>query len=71
MKIIVKKDGEGYLAEVEWYENVYAYWNTEFEAKKELLGVVEMMTDFHIEQLENDRKIKKSILETSLVDYAV
>ena len=45
-KIIIKKDWKWYLAEIEWFENIFAYWNTKKEAKNELLWVVEMMKDF-------------------------
>lgn len=51
MKITVKKDGEGYLAEVAGHENVYAHADTPTHAKHELVGVVEMLMDYHIEQL--------------------
>jgi len=47
MKIIVRKDGEWYIAEVQWKENVYAFWYTEEEAVKELNNVVDMMLDYY------------------------
>ena len=66
MKVIIKKDWEGFLAEVEWDDNVYAYWETESDAKSELLKVIEMMMDFHLEQVENDRKIKNHLLNETI-----
>ncbi len=66
MKVVIKKDGDGFLAEVEWHDNVYAYGATESEAKSELLKVIEMMMDFHLEQVENDRKIKNHLLNETI-----
>ncbi|MDQ7009972.1 MAG: hypothetical protein Q9M94_06805 [Candidatus Gracilibacteria bacterium] len=71
MKIIIKKDGEGFLAEVEKQENIFAYGNTKEEAKNELLGVVEMMMDYHLELIEKERQIKKSILNFNFSNYAL
>lgn len=50
--INIKKDWEWYLAEVNWYDNVFAYWNSPEEAKKELLWVLEMMMDYHLYPLK-------------------
>jgi len=71
MKIVIKKDWEWFLAEVEWQENIFAYWNTKEEAKNELLIVVEMMMDYHLELLEKERKIKNSILNFNISNYAL
>ncbi|MCH2188689.1 hypothetical protein MK079_02590 [Candidatus Gracilibacteria bacterium] len=46
MKIIITKDSHGFLAELEGYENVFAHGATPEEAKKELLGVLDMTTKF-------------------------
>jgi hypothetical protein len=62
MKITVKKDGEGYLAEVAGHENVFAFADTPAQAKVELVGVAEMMMDYHIEQLEFQRKLRGELL---------
>ena len=70
-EIKIKKDWEWFLAEVIWYKNLFAYWNNEAEAKSELLWVVEMMMDFHLEQVENERKIKSNILKINLDNYAL
>jgi len=61
-EIKITKDWEWFLAEVIWYDNIFAYWDTEEQAKKELLWVIEMMMDYHLEQVENERKIRNKIL---------
>ena len=71
MRVIIKKDWEWFLAEIEWQENIFAYWYSEKEAKNELLWVVEMMMDFHLEQVEKERKIKNSILNFKIPNYAL
>ena len=70
-KIIIKKDWEWYLAEVEGSDNLYAFGYTELEAKKELVLVLEMMIDYNSEQLENQKNIKKSILNEKKLNYAL
>jgi hypothetical protein len=55
----IEKDGEGYLAKIIWRDDIYAYGFTEEEAKKELLNVVEMLMDIHLEQVEKERNFKK------------
>ena len=47
--ISIKKDGGGYLAEVIGNDQLFAYGSTESQAKTELLSVVEMMMDYHLE----------------------
>lgn len=64
MKILVTRDGEWYLASVEWIDNLYAYGDTPELAKKELLGVVEMMMDYHLEMVEKERRVKNEILNS-------
>jgi hypothetical protein len=71
MGVIVQKDGEGYLAQVEWNENIFAYWVTEIEAKKELVWVLEMMIDYHSELVESEKVLKNTILASKDFDYAV
>lgn len=46
MQITVKKDENGYLAEVENRENIFAYGESIEEAKQELLYVIEMMKNY-------------------------
>jgi len=62
MWVIVKKDWSWYLAEIEWNESIYAYWDTEIIAKKELLWVLEMMIDYHSELVESEKTLKATIL---------
>lgn len=62
MKITIKKDGEGYLAEIAGHDNVFAHADTPAHAKRELIGVVEMLMDYHIEQLEFQRKVRGELL---------
>jgi len=70
MKIIVKKDGEWYIAEVEWKDNVYAFWYTEEEAVKELNNVVDMMLDFYNNEITTQETIK-NLLKNKKYSYAV
>jgi predicted RNase H-like HicB family nuclease len=58
MKIIVRKDGEGYLAEVRGHPHLFAWASTRQEARAELKNVVEMMLDYHLEQIEVERKVR-------------
>ena len=71
MKIKISKDTHGYIAEVEGQENIFAHGETELEAKKELLWVIEMIFDYHLEQVEQDRKIRNAILAAQEIEYAV
>jgi len=71
MWITIKKDWDWFLAEVEGQDNIFAYGETEEEARKELLWVVEMMMDYHLELVENERKIKNSILNFNFSNYAL
>lgn len=64
--ITIKKDWEWYLAEINGYDNIFAYWNSPEKSKKELLWVLEMMMDYHLELVETDRKLKNKVL-----NYAV
>ena len=49
MKILVKEDGEGYLARVRGADNLFAYGLSRDEALDELTSVIEMSMDFHLE----------------------
>jgi len=62
MWVVIKKDWSWYLAEIEWNESIYAYWDTEIIAKKELLWVLEMMIDYHSELIESEKALKATIL---------
>ncbi|SHN90346.1 hypothetical protein BHECKSOX_534 [Bathymodiolus heckerae thiotrophic gill symbiont] len=70
MKTIVKKDGDGYLAKVEGYQNLFAFAYSEKEAVIELKNVVEMMMDYHLEQV-NDERIIRNELTSTVEKYAV
>jgi predicted RNase H-like HicB family nuclease len=65
-KIEISKDGDWYLAEIKWIKNIYAYWNTKEEAMKELLWVLEMMMDYHLELVEKNRKLKNKVLSYAI-----
>lgn len=60
--IIVKKDGDWYIARVKWRDDLYAFEYTEEKAKIELYYVIDMMMDIHLEELEKERQIKSEIL---------
>ena len=64
--IVIEKDGEGYLARVEGHDNLFAFAYSEREAILELKNVVEMILDFHIEQVNNERLIRNKIV--SVID---
>ena len=70
MKIIVRKDGEWYIAEVQWKENVYAFWYTEEEAVEELNNVVDMMLDYYNKEVSVQESIK-NLLKNKKYSYAV
>ncbi len=70
MKIIVRKDGEWYIAEVQWKENVYAFWYTEEEAVKELNNVVDMMLDYYNKEVSVQESIK-NLEKNKKYSYAV
>ena len=70
MKIIVRKDWEWYIAEVQWKENVYAFWYTEEEAVKELNNVVDMMLDYYSKEVSVQESIK-NLLKNKKYSYAV
>lgn len=60
--VTVTADGDWFLAEVQEKENIFARGETPAEAKKWLIHVVEMMMDFHLEQFEQEKKIKHHLL---------
>jgi len=70
-QIIIKKDWDWFIAEIEGSDNLYAFWYSEDEAKKELVLVLEMMIDYNSELLENQKYIKKSILKQKELNYAL
>lgn len=70
LKILVEKDGEGYLAKIENHDNLFAFGYSEKEAIVELKNVVEMIMDYHIEQV-NEERIIKNQLTSAVEKYAV
>lgn len=70
MKILVRDDGEGYLARVRGSDNLYAFGLSREEALDELSNVIEMTMDYHLEQVEIDRRAKRELLENRAA-YAV
>jgi len=70
-KINIKKDWDWYLAEVLWSKNLYAFGYTEKEAQDELMNVVDMMTDYHLDLVEANRKIKRQLLWNRVKEYAL
>ena len=64
MKILVKKDGEGYLARVQGSSNLFAYGPTRDQALEELSSVVDMTMDYHLEQVDVERQALRELLNT-------
>lgn len=71
MNFIVEKDWEWFLAKVIWRDDIYAFGYSEQEAKKELLNVIEMVLDIHLDQIEIERKLKKEIFSNLKAEYAI
>ncbi|MBS1256377.1 MAG: hypothetical protein MAG581_02199 [Deltaproteobacteria bacterium] len=61
MKIQINKDGEGFLAKVEGQDNLFAFAYSKQEAISELKNVIDMIMDFHLEQLNIERLAKKAL----------
>ena len=61
MKITIRKDGDGYLAEVTGQPRLFAWAPTKAGAREELRNVVEMMLDYHLEQIEIERKVRTKL----------
>lgn len=70
MQTIIEKDGEGYLAKVKGHPNLFAFSYSEADAITELKNVVEMVMDYHLEQVNSERIIKNEL--TSMQEqYAI
>ena len=65
--ITIEKDGEGYLAGVKGHEHLFAFAYSKKEALIELKNVVEMVMDYHLEQVNDERIIKNKL--TSAVEH--
>ncbi|VGO17449.1 hypothetical protein PDESU_06045 [Pontiella desulfatans] len=63
MKILVKEDGEGYMARVRGSDNLFAYGFTKEEALDELSGVIDMTMDYHLEQVDIERRARQELME--------
>ncbi len=61
MKIEIIKDGEGFLAQVKGQENLFAFAYSEKDAILELKNVVDMIMDFHLEQINIERLVKNEL----------
>ena len=70
MDIIIKKDGEWYIAEIKWRKSLYAFGYTQEEAIKELKNVVDMMVEYYSEEINLQKKIQKSLLNKQ-IEYAI
>ncbi|MCK9467174.1 MAG: hypothetical protein M0P94_02500 [Candidatus Absconditabacterales bacterium] len=70
MEIIIRKDGEGYIAEVKSKPNIYAFGYSKEEALSELKNVVDMMVDYHSQEISFQKKVKKFLINKSYT-YAV
>ena len=70
VNIVVEKDGDGFLAKVKNRQNLFAFAYSEKEAIVELKNVVEMMMDYHLEQVNNERIIRNELMST-VEKYAV
>ncbi len=70
INVVIEKDGDGYLARVEGNQNLFAFAYSEKDAVIELKNVVEMMMDYHLEQV-NDERIIRNELASTIEKYAV
>jgi len=70
LTIMVKKDGEGFLAEVVWKPHLYAFSYTQEQAVDELKGVIDMMVDYYSQELVVQKKLQKDLLDKKF-DYAL
>ena len=70
MQTTIEKDGDGYLAKVKGQPNLFAFAYSEVEAIQELKNVVEMIMDYHFEQVNVERLIKNE-LTVLQAQYAV
>jgi len=70
LKVMVKKDGEGFLAEVVGKSHLYAFAYTEKDAIDELKGVIDMMVDHYSQELVMQKKLQKDLLDKKF-DHAL
>lgn len=70
MKVVIEKDGEGYLAKIEGHDQLFAFAYSEIEAIIELGNVLEMIIDYELEQI-NEKRLIKNAIYTTIEKYAV
>jgi|APSaa5957512622_1039677.scaffolds.fasta_scaffold277891_1 hypothetical protein len=70
MQIVIEKDGTGFLAQAKKYPHIFAWGENKSEAKSELANVIDMMMDYHLEQVEIERKLRSS-LQNNKISYAI
>ena len=70
VNIVVEKDGDGFLAKVKNRQNLFAFAYSEKEAIVELKNVVEMMMDYHLEQVNHERIIRNELM-SRVEKYAI
>ena len=61
VNIVIEKDGEGYMARVADQQNLFAFTCSEEEAATELKHVVDMLLDYHLEQVNNEQIISNKL----------
>jgi len=70
MKIVVRKDGDGFLAQVQdKLIDTYAWGSTKEQAIRELILVVEAIVDIHLKEIEQANEAKKLLMNQ--YSYAV
>ena len=57
VNIVIEKDGEGYLARVADQQNLFMFTCSEAETVTKLKHVVDMLLDYHLEQVNNEQTI--------------
>ncbi len=70
MQTTIEKDGDGYLAKVKDQTYLFAFAYSEKETVQDLKNVLEMIMDYHLEQINAERLIRNEL--TALQEqYAV
>lgn len=54
---MIEKDGDGYLVRLADQQNLFAFAYSEKEAVTKLKHVVDMLLDYHLEQVNNEQII--------------
>ena len=70
MQTTIEKDGDGYLAKVKDQPSLFTFAYSEKETVQDLKNVLEMIMDYHLEQINAERLIRNEL--TALQEqYAV